>query len=188
MQRFEAGLAAGLDPDSQSAGQGENPADAQQRITTLRSRWLHRRCACCGHSFRLGDEVARGANGGMLHDMYGLRCIGGGNAAPPNPQMKRDFFTGLDQAWPTPTEIGIERLEEPHPLLAPPDRGHVRSACRVCGHTFRPGDHVVICPCSPSANPEERKCVAAVHRDTLQQLHCWDEWVKAGSDTCLGMS
>ncbi len=46
-------------------------------------------------------------------------------------------------------------------------------------------DHVVICPCSP-AKP---RCRAAVHRDLLRQLHCWDEWVRMRKDdVCLGMS
>lgn len=184
LEQFEAGLAMGLDPDSQAMGEEGNAGDTQ-RTTTLRSRWLHRRCSICGHSFRLGDEVVVRTGIGALHDMTGLRCAGGKNADPPDPAIKRLFFEGLDQAWPMPEGVKIARLEGDHYLLASPHKGHARAACRVCGHTFRPGDHVVICPCSP----EVPKCIAAVHRDTLNQLHCWDEWVKARTgDTCLGMS
>lgn len=188
LAEFEAGLALGLDPDSTQV-KTESDADASQRITTLRSRWLHRRCSCCGHSFRLGDEVALATNGTVLHDMVGLRCAGGADANASDQDSKQAFYQGLDEAWPTPASACIERLEGNHYLLAPPRSGLARAACRICGHTFRPGDHVVICPCSPSLNAAERKCVAAVHRDTLNQLHCLDEWEKARSDdTCLGMS
>ncbi len=58
--------------------------------------------------------------------------------------------------------------------------------CAVCGHTFRPGDQVVICPCDP-VSP---RCRAAVHRDLLKQIHCWELWqgspLRTGS--CLVMN
>jgi len=68
----------------------------------------------------------------------------------------------------------------------------VRAVCRVCGYTFREGDQVVVCPCYP----DDPKCQAAVHRDLLRQLHCWDIWkrrqdefrAKGKGDVCLGMS
>jgi len=184
MTLFEAGLAVGLDPDGQPPG-GHSDAVGTRRPTTLRSRWLHRRCLACGHSFRLGDEVALRPDGWVLHDMPGLRCAGGEATMPPDPTAQRNFFAGLDAAWPLPDDITPLRLEAGHDLLAPPYQGHARASCRICGHTFRPGDQVIICPCSPEAP----KCRAAVHRDTLHQLHCWDEWIRERSEpTCLGMS
>lgn len=188
LAQFEAGLTMGLDPDNRAPFVG-NPGDdnSARRLTTLRSRWLHRRCTVCGHSFRLGDEVTLTPSGGVVHDMPRLRCAEGATTAPDDVAERQAFFQGLDAAWASST--CIERLEDGHYLLAPPQTGRARSTCRVCGHTFRPGDHVVICPCSPSFDPAQRKCIAAVHQDTLNQLHCLAEWEKARSDdTCLGMS
>ncbi len=192
---FEQGLAAGLDPDSPARPPTfmEDPGD-RKTITNLRSRWLHQRCKVCGHSFRLSDEVLIRGNGRVVHDMLGLRC-GGERAGEDDANESEDraqFFMGLDAAWPMPADAPVVLLEAGHPLLAPPLQGHSRASCRVCGHTFRPYDQVVVCPCSPHAP----RCQAAVHRDLLRQLHCWDEWMrrpkglkrKGENVICLGMS
>ena len=144
LAQFEAGLTMGLDPDNRAPFVG-NPGDdnSARRLTTLRSRWLHRRCTVCGHSFRLGDEVTLTPSGGVVHDMPRLRCAEGATTAPDDVAERQAFFQGLDAAWASST--CIERLEDGHYLLAPPQTGRARSTCRVCGHTFRPGDHVVIC-------------------------------------------
>ena len=187
LEQFESGLSAGLDPDNQQKSSNENsPA---QHVTTLRSRWLHRRCSICGHSFRLGDEISVQIDGNVVHDMAGLRCAGGSDGVANNSDNKLAFFRGLDEAWCAPAGTCIERLDENHYLLAYTRNGRIRPSCRICGHTFRPGDLVVICPCRPSLKVEGRKCIAAVHRDTMNQLHCLDDWEKVRSkDTCLGMS
>lgn len=181
---FDQGLAAGLDPDSsaRSCTSIESVAD-RHAVTTLRSRWLHQRCKTCGHSFRLGDEVLVLQNGEVVHDMPGLRCHGKqiGEICAGSSEYHILFFSGLEAAWPLPDDVSVVRLKPGDPLLAPPPR----QTCRVCGHTFRPDDHVVICPCSPHAP----RCQAAVHRDLLRQLHCWDEWVRESKGKiCLGMS
>jgi rubredoxin len=184
VKRFNQGLAAGLDPDS---ARQDHPdlAGGPHRVTTgLRSRWLHRRCQVCGHTFRPGDEVRVDADGRVLHDLPGLRCAEGdaGLTAVSSSGALKAFFEGLEAAWPLSDDIPITRLVGDHPLLAPPRAGFARHACRVCGHTFRPSENVVICPCSPSAP----RCWATVHRDLMHQLHCWDEWIKGeGSARCL---
>jgi hypothetical protein len=104
--------------------------------------------------------------------MPALQCANAQkDSNPADSAALRDFFAGLNAAWPIPQDIPLIRLEVGHPLLAPPEHGHARASCRVCGHTFRPSDRVVICPCSPD------------------QPKCWDEWVRARKEeTCLGMS
>ncbi|MCP4363870.1 MAG: hypothetical protein GY800_01005 [Planctomycetes bacterium] len=184
---FDTGLAAGLSPDSILARSPQGKKESDRHTTGLRSRWLHRRCLVCGHSFRVGDEVVILSEGDVVHDMPGLRCLTG-NPDKDNQSASNfvgDFFVGLNDAWPMPQDVFVQRLEPGHYLLTPPHGGHERTSCRICGHTFRPSDHVVICPCSP----ERPKCRAAIHRDTLRQLHCWDEWMRERSkDICLGMS
>ncbi len=125
--QFDAGLAIGLDPDNR-APFVDNPGNnnSARRLTTLRSRWLHRRCAVCGHSFRLGDEVTLTASGGVVHDMPRLRCAGGASTASADAAERQAFFQGLDAAWASST--CIERLEDGHYLLAPPQTGRARSA------------------------------------------------------------
>ena len=90
---------------------------------------------------------------------------------------KLSFFKGLAEAWPLPVDVPLVRLEGDHWLLAPPRAGFRRPACRVCGHSFLPLDHVVICPCDP-VNP---RCRVAVHRDIFRQMHCYDQWVQGKS-------
>jgi rubredoxin len=182
--RFEQGLAAGLDPDNARRAGPDAGCTPDRVVTGLRSRWLHRRCQVCGHTFRPGDEVRVEADGRVLHDLPGLRCAQG-DAAPASASESVSldaFFQGLEAAWPLSDDIRITRLVGDHALLAPPRAGFARHACRVCGHTFRPLENVVICPCSPNAP----RCLAAVHRDLVHQLHCWDEWIKSeGSARCL---
>ncbi len=191
---FDQGVAAGLDPDSRLAPEqsrlfGSASREQERRVTGMRSPWVYRRCSTCGHSFRLGDEVILGSSGEVVHDMPGLRCAPAASPDTPPPTAAwgryEDFFAGLNQACPLPLDVPVLRLVGEHPLLAPPQRGHARLACRVCGHTFRPSDHVVICPCFPDAP----RCVAAIHQDPWRQLYCWDEWRRAGDrNICLGMS
>jgi len=202
---FDQGMTAGLQADPHPRPDDPRTSQPRQRITTLRSPWLHQRCDVCGHSFRLGDTVLALPRRRALHAMPGLRCASASpaaspaanpaanpatspkTAAPESPSSRAaSFYDGLISAWPMPDEVPLTRLEAGHPLLAPPHRGHGRAACRVCGHTFRPLDLVVICPCDP-LNP---RCRAAVHRDVLKQLHCWDLWQQSPhrDNACIGMS
>ncbi len=192
---FNQGLEAGLDPDSPTTlSTSAEEKEDRPAITHLRSRWLHQRCRVCGHTFRLGDGVRILKNGSVVHDMPTLSCWEESSESDnaDTVQDRNRFFAGLNEAWPMPEDVRLTRLEPGHPLLDPPYQGHARAFCRVCGHTFRPYDHVVICLCEPNTP----RCRAAVHRDLLRQLHCWDEWMQriealraeGKKDICLGMS
>ena len=205
-KRFSIGQAAGLDPDAAGGSEAPISSRARQVTTTLRSRWLHRLCLVCGHTFRPGDVILLLPGGKVVHDMPGLRCDGlvteghmdgsqpragteGGLLPLDTTEANQAFFAGLAAAWPMPDDVPVLRLEGDHPLLAPPRGGIQRRSCRICGHTFRPMDHVVLCPCSVAAKGTRKSCRVAVHRDLLRQLHCWDEWVRGDlRGQCLGFS
>ncbi|WP_322763384.1 hypothetical protein [Frankia sp. Cr2] len=111
------------------------------------------------------------------------------------------FAAGLLAAWPPAGDVPIVRLA-PHALqVARPDLGPDAPkllnapksnapksnapkfldapTCLVCGHTFRAGEHVVVCPCGMYRG----FCVAAVHRDPVAGLTCWDDWRPDGALT-----
>lgn len=182
-----AGLAAGLDPDARPTS-GPSHADLaipQHVSTTLRSRWLHRPCPTCQHIFRPGDAVVLHANGQVVHDMAALCGPHAHTTFSPSALEQNALFAGLAQSWPLSDDSPVLPLDPTHWLVAPPRAGFSRHACRVCGHSLRPGDRVVLCPCDPSAP----RCRVAVHRDILQQLHCWDQWQRGDSSApCLAIT
>lgn len=181
---FDAGLAAGLDPDaSYGRALSKSLPDGRQRVTTtLRSCWLHRPCPTCKHTFRPGDDVLVLADGQVMHDMPNRHCDNADLDPAAGAASRSAFFAGIEQAWPIADDIPVVYLENDHWLVAPPRAGFSRHACRICGHSFRPGDRVVICPCDP-ATP---RCRVAVHRDIVQQLHCWEQWKRGdASQQCL---
>ena len=138
--------------------------------TTLNSRWLGEKCPVCLHTFRLGDEVYIAPTGEVTHHSSSLPCTPNPEA-PPETEI-RQFFQGLDAAWPPLEALPLVRLEGKHPLLAPPQARFGRHTCAVCTHTLRPRDQVVICPC----NPQQPQCNLAVHRDSVHQLYCLEAW------------
>ena len=166
--RFNQGLASATDPENEISLQTGGAA-----ITTLQSFWLYRLCPVCKHTFRLHDPVQIDAGGVIRHDSALLPCAK--NTEPDLEQSTEEikaFFSGLDEAWPPPADIPVQRLDFGHRLLSPPLGGFKRHSCAVCGHTLRLHDHVIICPCSPLAP----KCEKAVHRDPLHGLHCFEKW------------
>ncbi len=206
-RRFGAGQAAGLDPDAAGRREPSSSSQTRQVTTTLRSRWLHRLCPVCGHTFRPGDDVQVSPGETAVHDMPGLRCAplvaegrvdgsrprisaeGASSSLDPPEATSQAFFDGLAAAWPMPEDVAVVRLEGDHPLLVPPRGGIPRRSCRVCGHSFRPMDHVVLCPCAQGGRPADPRCRVAVHRDLLRQLHCWDDWVQGDlREQCLAFS
>lgn len=162
---FIAGEDAALDPENDTA------PTSGLATTTLQSPWLHQRCQVCGHTFRRGDSVRIEVGGPIVHTDPALPCAGGGQVEDLIPQAGA-FFDGLDETWPPPKDLQILRLDEDHFLVAPPRAGFRRRTCVVCGHTFRSLDHVVLCPCFPDAPA----CQAAIHRDPVHGLHCFDDW------------
>jgi hypothetical protein len=169
---FQRGLDGALDPANASAVQGG------QAVTTPLSRWLHMKCPTCQHTFRTGDLVEISPDGKTVrHQSPSLPCATGAVAETAPKAALSEFFAGLDAAWPPPPDMQVIRLEEGHPLLAPPVAGFERHACKVCDHTLRLHDSVVLCPCSPT----RPLCSAAIHRDPLHGLHCLEAWNPGGT-------
>jgi hypothetical protein len=151
-------------------------------ITRSSSWWNKQRCKTCGHTFRRGDRVlvdsvARTAQ----HLVPGLHCgtdPGDPGTTTANGADDRDAFAdGLLSTW--PANVPISRLA-PTDWRIPRGGGQQAApACLYCGHTFRPGEYVVICPCQPS----KQACGTAVHRDPAAGLPCWDRWQPTGKLT-----
>lgn len=170
--QFERGFAAGRDPVQAAFALGGSGR------TTVRSPWLQRLCERCGHSFRIGDSVQRSPDGKIAHRENTAVCAIDPSQSCTTSVQRRDFYEGLRQAWPPPPGLPVKRLEPSDPLLAYTAGGLPRRACAICGHTLRPFEEVVICPCSPL----QPLCRAAVHRDPTRRLYCWDDW--RGSQFC----
>ena len=165
---FNRGLNTALDPSNEIITQQQG-----QAITSRLSPWLHRHCEVCGHTFRHGDQVYVYDDGRVVHDSVLLPCTGGESSEQTaDSQATTDFFRGMDETWPPPKDLPVMRLEHGHILLAPPHAGFKRHACAVCGHTLRPHDTVIICPCQP----HDPMCQVAIHRDPLHNLLCWSLW------------
>jgi hypothetical protein len=182
---FDLGLATARDPANRAAVRGS------LAVTTLDSPWLYRPCPVCAHSFRVGDPVQIGVQGGadrlVRHHSPQLPCTGEAVAAATRPAELAAFIKGLDITWPPPAGLDLHCLAPGHPLLAAPRGGFGRHTCAVCGHTLRPHDQVVICPCRPSAPMP--MCRIAIHRDPLHGLSCWDAWCPDGrAHHCLATS
>lgn len=167
---FEAGLAQAADPANAVSAAGGTA------VTTLQSRWLHLPCPRCRHTFRLGDEVDVDRDGGARHRPSVRICRRDEAGEARTDAEAAEFFKGLEQTWPPPPGLPVRRLALGDALLAPAYAGFRRHTCAVCGHTLRPGDAIVRCPCSPSAPV----CQVAIHRDPVQGLHCWDAWNPGG--------
>ncbi len=196
---FERGLRAGRDPFSAGTNTKASASQAADNgivRTTLASAWLRRLCPRCGHSFRLDDRIARD-QGRIVHaagtDICNMsasstteRPNAGHDPRDPRRQdaarLEQQFNAGLRRAH----QLGpggplVTTLLPGHRLLAPPRQGFGRKRCAVCGHTLRPYDDVVICPCQP----HDPICQAAVHCDRVHQMPCLDDWAdRAGGTAC----
>lgn len=175
---FERGHAVGLDPEASldselmhyaagsptpsSGGDTNGPESGAKRslVTTLRSTWLYRVCGVCGHTFRLGNRVICSADGSTFHHMEELPCSGDPALTRVGQLACPEFYAGIEAAWPTPADLPLVRLEPGHPLLSR-RTGFPRHGCRICGHSFRPYDHVISCSCTP----HQPNCMVALHRD-----------------------
>lgn len=166
-REFNRGLELAMDPTNRLVVEGG------RGITTLHSPWLHKLCPVCRHSFRLDDEVFITEDQIVRHNTALLSCAGKKNQAENSrTEVTRDFFRGLDEIWPPPKELPVQRLEQGHLLLSDPYAGFQRRKCVICGHTLRLHDVVIICPCQP----HDPRCQVAIHRDPAHNLCCWEEW------------
>lgn len=171
---FDAGVAEGLDP------QEETDRHRDTAVTHVSSPWNHRLCTVCGHSFRRGDRVRLGGGGtnDVTHLEPGLGCgVTSGTAGENSEKMNAaDFASGVVAAWPPLDAVPVTRLGADAWQVARPAHGDRPPRCLYCGHTFRPGEHAVVCPCSPG----RPHCAAAVHRDPVAGLICWESWRPEG--------
>ena len=147
-------------------------------ITRSSSWWNRTRCLTCGHTFRRGDRaLVTAATWTVQHLVPGLDC--GTDPSPgqdPGLTDRDQLAIGLLATW--PASAPISRLAPgdwriPRPGRPPPP------VCLYCGHSFRAGEYVIICPCAP----ELPACGAAVHRDPGAGLPCWDRWRPEGKLT-----
>ncbi|WP_261567253.1 hypothetical protein [Frankia gtarii] len=81
-----------------------------------------------------------------------------------------ELAAGIDEAL-APTLAGSDwQVDGPVVTASASWWNHLR--CETCGHTFRAGEHVVVCPCGRHPTT----CIAAVHRDPAAGVTCWDGW------------
>jgi len=178
------GIQIGLEPQADFADDGASGA-----VTTRTSSWwAGRRCTTCGQTFRRGDRVLINAvKRTALHLAPRLAC-----GIDPHPvdsaptaaadtataaSDKDEFTAGLLSTW--PASIRLRRIAEDDWRLPRPGAKLAAPACLFCGHTFRAGEYVVICPCRTACG-EPTACGAAVHRDPAAGLPCWDSWQPGG--------
>lgn len=149
-------------------------------LTTSLSAWLGLTCATCRHTFRAGDRVLLDGTG-VKHLDPALGC-GADTTDGPDGEDVRDFARGLLEAWPATSGVPVG-LTAGDWQVARRDTSLPPVTCPVCAHTFRPGDLVVVCPCSHPADPpvgdqakQARRCRLTIHRDPISGLTCWDDW------------
>lgn len=181
---FAAGMAAGLDPQEETVQAGETA------VTHISSPWNHRLCTTCGQTFRRGDTVRVGdgpvtSTGAALDEVAhldpALACARGADKAPEGSRTDSadaaDFAAGLLAAWPPLDDVpAVPLTADDWQVARPSVHGARPPRCLYCAHTFRAGEHVVLCPCSP----DHPACGAAVHRDPAAGLVCWESWRPEG--------
>ncbi|WUI02583.1 hypothetical protein OHR68_12505 [Spirillospora sp. NBC_00431] len=166
---LQRGIELGLVPRST----GPDEAVDGTAVTAPASWWFSLVCRTCGHTFRRGDRVrVDAAARAVEHLEPGLGCAGG--PAADHTSEADEFAAGLLSVW--RTDAPIVRLAPGDSLLPRPGEGPARR-CLHCANTFRPGEHVVMCPC----RRDDPVCGAAVHRDPARGLPCWERWRPDGT-------
>lgn len=171
------GIEEGFDPKPHPGGDSALTADGIV-ITRSWSWWNGTYCRTCGHTFRRGDRVlVTSPTRAVQHLVPGLECGTDPEPSPdPGTAERNDLAAGLLACWPTSapeSQLAPDDWRIPRPGTRADRRPPV---CLYCGHTFRAGEYVVICPCTP----ERPACGAAVHRDPAAGLPCWDRWHPEG--------
>jgi hypothetical protein len=152
-------------------------------VTRSSSWWNHRRCKTCGHTFRRGDRALVDPIARTAEPLVpGLRCGTGpwpaaAQDAAAAGDDRAEFAAGLLETWRPAVPVtlimpGDFRIPRPGALMPAP-------TCLYCGHTFRAGEYVVVCPCKVTGG-EAPACDLAVHRDPAAGLPCWEIWQPGG--------
>jgi hypothetical protein len=186
-RQLRLGWDAGIDPPPAEDGIGDRSlgnADANATrvaVTSSASRWNFRVCKQCGHTFRRRDRVQIGPTG-IFHLAPGLFCADAdadaGSPMPAEtvlngPEETAELSAGIEAAWPAKVKVRQLRPDDRRIAIR---HGDVRPTCLVCGHTFRVGEFVVVCPCQP----DSPRCGGTVHRDPAAGLTCWENWRPSG--------
>jgi hypothetical protein len=164
------GIEAGLDPQpAVELVEADGTA-----LTSASSWWNYRLCKTCGHTFRRGDRVrVDQAARTVAHLEPALGCVavpladGSGESTE-----AAAFAAGLLAQWPPLLDMPVARISAGDWRLPSPGTGRRAPVCLYCGHTFRVGEYVVVCPCRAG----EQLCGATVHRDPAAGLPCWERW------------
>lgn len=168
------GISVGLEPRAAFADEGASGV----AVTRSSSWWNRTLCRTCGHTFRRGDRaLVDPAARTVMHLVPGLDCgtdPDGARTADGAPGDRDAFTGGLLATW--PANVPLSRIASDDWRVPRPGGRKSVPACLYCGHTFRAGEYVVICPCQPG----QPACETAVHRDPAAGLPCWDRWRPAG--------
>jgi hypothetical protein len=161
------GIESGLVPQQKADDDGEV-------VTAPPSWWFSLVCKTCGHTFRRGDRVRVDRElRTVVHLEPGLGCALGPAASQPSDALL--FVDGLLAAWPCETKVIT--LTHSDWRLPRPDLDRAGQCCLYCAQTLRPGEQVIVCPCSRN----EPACGAAVHRHPGRGLSCWERWRPDGT-------
>ncbi|MEU7908508.1 hypothetical protein [Actinoplanes sp. NPDC049118] len=153
-------------------------------MTTTDSPWFADRCRTCGHSFRTGDHVRVGPDGRVEHLAAELSCAATGGEDPGDSESAVAFSAGALTTW-RPVGGADVIVLPANDWRVRRSPGGRRAACPVCGHTFRAGESVIVCPCAVQTPGRAPICGLAVHRDPAAGLVCWDHWQPTGRiDRC----
>ncbi|HUC23609.1 MAG TPA: hypothetical protein VMA73_12950 [Streptosporangiaceae bacterium] len=178
------GIALGLAPQPDTGLAGADGV----AVTSLSSWWNHLRCRRCGHTFRRRDRVqVNQRDRTVVHLEPGLGCAGPADAAGEQEEISQ-FRLGLLEAWPSEPGLRVRQLAASDwRIPRGPDDSRDSNVCLHCGHTFRAGEHVIVCPCrsvlqiARSGRVTEPACGRAVHRDPTLGLSCWESWRPDGT-------
>jgi hypothetical protein len=181
---LDYGISLGLSPQPEL----DTAGDDGLAVTRPSSWWNHLRCRRCGQTFRRGDRVkVSHQERTVVHLAPGLRCAGPADDGAAQEEAAA-FRSGLLAEWPADPALRLRQLAAtdwriPHG----PDDLRDSNVCIQCGHTFRPGEYAVICPCRPTfpphqdGSPREAACGRAIHRDPAAGLSCWESWHPDGA-------
>jgi hypothetical protein len=176
------GIEIGLEPQARFADDGASGVV----ITRSSSWWNYRRCTTCGQTFRRGDRVlVDSVRRTVQHLVPGLACGSDpGLVCGSDPGLvamagadRNAFTVGLLRTW--PPAVPVTRIKAGDWRIPRPGSTRPAPKCLYCGHTFRDGEYVVVCPCQ-SDQGRPPACGAAVHRDPAAGLPCWDNWQPGG--------
>jgi hypothetical protein len=174
---FARGVEEGRDPQPEV----DEQAAEGMAVTQKSSSWAYQFCTTCGHTFRRGDRVLRGADGSVRHLDARLRCaVTDESVTATATDEARAFAEGLLAAWPPAAHVEVVTLAAGDWRIARAGRALSAPVCVQCAHTFRPGEMVVVCPCQPAPAPGSVRCGKAIHRDPAAGLPCWESWKPSG--------